>query len=154
MAALDRQVFLQVSEQLNENIRALSESMQRGAPPPALVTRARAEAMAGLMQLRSLGAPPGTLSANAEKVAHHLDLFVTLASSVSAAPALSQKLLAHLLEEQIEITTEEAAAAAQADPPGPPAPRPAIATPPSRPAAPAPLGGDRKPLTVGSLIGR
>src|SRR5204862_3163282 len=129
MADMNRDVFLEVSRQLNDNIRALSESLQRGAPAPALVTRARAEAMAGLLRLRSVAGEPGTLAANVEKVRHHLDLFVTLSDSLSAAPALSQKLLGHLLEEQVEITTQEAAALPKTNLPAPaPTPAPAPAT--------------------------
>jgi hypothetical protein len=137
--------FLEVSEALNENLRALAQALQAGAAPASLVQRSRAEALAGLARLRAL--PPGGPGAeNVSKVEKHLDLFVTLADAIEASPALSAKLLEHLLEEQVEITAEEAAAAHVSPPPRAPS-APADSTPTA-------LGGGRKPLTVGSLIGR
>jgi hypothetical protein len=140
-----RDVLLGLSRQLNDNLRALSAAMENGPPPAALVERTRAEAEAALGRLRSLATGEATLGEDVAKVANHLDLFLTLADSIGAAPALSHKLLAHLLEEQIEITAAVAGGSPQVG----------LALAPARGGAePAPLPGGRRPLTVGSLIGR
>jgi hypothetical protein len=141
-----RDVFLGLSRELNGNLRALAAAMENGPPPTALVERSRAEAEAALGRLRSLAPAEAGLREDIAKVANHLDLFLTLADSIGAVPALSRKLLAHLLEEQIEITAGAAAAS------------PSVGLAPASVrgggAAPAALPGGRRPLTVGSLIGR
>jgi hypothetical protein len=148
MPGSDNRAFLEVSEGLNDNIREVAAALQKGALPSGLVQRARAQALAGLTRLRGLMVPPGTPTAsNAAKVTKHLDLFVTLVDSLPSNPALSGKLLEHLLEEQVEITAEERISQDAALPAVP-------ASPPQAAPSPAPLGGGRKPLTVGSLIGR
>jgi hypothetical protein len=142
-----RGVLLEVSSALNGSLREIGAAMVRGTPPPALVTRARVETLAGLRRLKALDAGgDGALGASVAKVVHHLDLVVTLMDSLEAAPALSRKLLSHLLDEQLEIT-----AGVERAPSDLPQPRPAA---PSPNPTPTPLGGGRRPLTVGSLIGR
>jgi hypothetical protein len=83
-----------------------------------------------------------------DKVGGHLDLLLTLAESAGSAPALARKLITHLLEEQMEITAAVERSTKSA---GPAAPAPAA---PDAAAPSSSLPGDRRPLTVGSLIGR
>jgi hypothetical protein len=104
-----------------------------------LLERARRQAEEGLSRLRDLALSEGPRQAEARAAMQHLDIFVSLIDSVDKAPELSRKLAAHLLEEQ----TKEPATAGGTD---------ARVTQQSGPTGSMP--GGRRPLTVGSLIGR
>lgn len=143
-----REIFLEVSRRLNDEIRALSAALKEGSVPADLLESARRTSASGLSRLRAIEGGDAGLGATAAKVAEHLDLFAEVAASVGTAPELAGKLLEHLLEEQVEITDAEAARKSAV-----PGPRAAAAAP-----APASrnelLPGGRRPLSVGSLIGR
>jgi len=143
-----REIFLDVSRRLNDEIRALSSALREGEVPGDLLESARRTAASGLSRLRALEGEESELGVTAAKVAEHLDLFAELAGSVGTAPELAGKLLDHLLEEQIEIT--EAAAGRKSSVPPPEAAPAARAANPRNELLP----GGRRPLSVGSLIGR
>lgn len=82
-----------------------------------------------MARLRDL-APRGPAQDEVRSTMQHLDILISLIDSVESAPELSRKLAAHLLEEQ---TSHQV---------------------PMAPAETGSLPGGRRPLTVGSLIGR
>ena len=143
-----RESFLDVSRRLNDEIRALAAALKQGEVPQDTVDAARRIAALGLSRLRALGQGGESQGAALAKVIQHLDLFAETAGSVGTAPALAGKLLDHLLEEQVEIT--EAAAGGKSA-----LPRSAVAPVSSAAASKeTSLPGGRRPLSVGSLIGR
>ncbi len=145
-------VFADVNQQLNESIRALADALDRGKPGPELVRASKAQADEGLARLRALEEPARPPGRGLPNVIGHLEIYRTLLDSLDSAPELSSKLLAHLIEEQAEIGNVIAKSGTT---PGLPfsaddrSPEPSAST---RPAELLP--GGRRPLTVGSLIGR
>lgn len=143
MAPSAREVFLDVNRRLNDRIQRLDQALRKGGAPAELVRETRATTQADLDALRYLPREEGAFGPEVDKVGGHLDLLLTLAESAGSAPALARKLLTHLLEEQMEITAAAERSLPIAGPAG------SVSA-----AAPSSLPGDRRPLTVGSLIGR
>lgn len=152
-----RDVLLQASRQLNRQIRELDQALASDRRPQEAIDGMRREARAALERLRGVQGGAGLVGETIPKVSEHLDLFVEIAGSAGTDPALSRKLLKHLLDEQLELT-------ALAEKEGS-TPAPGGAAPPSgregaaAPRAPAGTAGEmlpggRRPLTVGSLIDR
>lgn len=151
MAAPERDLFARINDRFNASIAELAEALKAGEPDPALLERARTEAADSLARLRALSGGTGgdaALRASLPKVIDHLDLFVAAAEATASAPTLSRKLLQHLLEEQVEIAAEVSGGPSNAGQPA------AEAKPAGAGDRAATLPGGRKPLTVGSLIGR
>ena len=163
-----RDLFLEINRQFNDDISELAAAATTGPGPSAsLLGRVRDTATAAHTRLLALDPGDVLIAANTAKVVTHLDLFLTTLDAASTAPLLTRKLLLHLLEEQLEITTVVASLTIppsrgreEANPTlGPAAAAQAVAAPPvagdaSSGAAADTLGGGRSPLTVGSLIGR
>ncbi len=125
----ERDVLRGVNDQLNASIRAVSEALERGAADPSLLNESRRQAEAGIASLRDLAASGGPMQSGARSTMQHLDILISLIDSVEAAPDLSRKLAAHLLEEQASAPATARAGSGS-------------------------LPGGRQPFTVGSLIGR
>jgi hypothetical protein len=141
-----REILIETSRRLNERIRSLEASLR--SPASAVDHEAlRRESADDLARLRAIPAGTGPIGTTAGKVAEHLDLFMDIAGSAGEIPALSGKLLRHLLEEQIELT---AAAERGGALPGGVEASHGAAQDAAREAKALP--GGRRPLTVGSLI--
>ncbi len=99
-----RDILLATSRRLNDGIRALEATVESGGPATAEINAIRREAGESLGRLRSVQGASGVVGDTIPKVIQHLDLFMEIASSAGSAPALSRKLLRHLLDEQLELT--------------------------------------------------
>jgi len=126
MAAAEPTGFLAINQQLNQTIETLLTALASGVPPNPIVEHARAVVSSSSQALRGLDVQSDP---NIDKVVHHVDLVLATLESIALAPDLARKLLAHLLEEQLEITAQAGAGDLQ-------------------------VPGGRPPLTVGSLIGK
>lgn len=142
-----REILIETSRRLNGRIRSLEESLRSPASAVDHETLRR-ESADDLARLRAIPGGTGPIGTTAGKVAEHLDLFMEIAGSAGEIPALSGKLLRHLLEEQIELTA--AAERGGAIPAGAGAAPDQASRAAARDAKGLP--GGRRPLTVGSLI--
>ncbi|HXI03673.1 MAG TPA: hypothetical protein VNI57_10905 [Candidatus Saccharimonadales bacterium] len=141
-----REILIETSRRLNERIRSLEESLR--APASAVDHEAlRRDSADDLARLRAIPAATGPIGTTAGKVAEHLDLFMDIVGSAGEIPALSGKLLRHLLEEQIELTAAaERGGATMGGGAAHGRARQVTACEAKS------LPGGRRPLTVGSLI--
>lgn len=149
-----RETLLRSSRRLNDDIRRLDRALAEGAVPASSLEEMRRGASEALSALKAVQGGTGAVAATIPKVTEHLDLFMDIAGSTGTDPALARKLLAHLLEEQLELTSMVERHGAVAVPAAPAAAAEGGPAGGEKAGAGELLPGGRRPLTVGSLIQR